>query len=176
MFLVSNSSDTVHANNNNLQDEFRSKTPSWRSQNISNKQFDNIPSINTSSKFFVDNDDTEEEEHEEDEEEEEEEDCYSTTWSFSSFEEEEVEEISNRNEQGLQFVNKMDDHNNPIYTTATATVKKPISLLTQMLNGSTPPPPPATAIATLQTEKKPLLKRCQSKYQSLSSWFATSTN
>lgn len=102
---------------------------------------------------------------EDDDEEEEMEEDYSTTWSFSSFDEE--DELSTENE-GMHFVKKMDDYDNPIYTTTIAS-KKPISLLTQMLNGGDTAQQMPTHI-----EKKPLLKRCQSKYQSLSSWFATS--
>ncbi|KAL9541925.1 hypothetical protein MBANPS3_008867 [Mucor bainieri] len=165
LWKLSNSS-AAQANNttSNLPDTFNSK------QSKLNGQPKDIPSANVCSKFYVDTDDTEQED-DTDEREEVEEDCYSTTWSFSSFEED--DDLEEEAEQELHFVKKTDDHNNPVYTTTTSTVKKPISLLTQMLNGSTPPPPPSQQSQLI--DKKPLLKRCQSKYQSLSSWFATST-
>lgn len=155
--LVSNPS-AAQANNNmsNLQDKFRLE------QSKPSKQVDDIPY----SKFYVDMDDVDEEG------EELEEDCYSTTWSFSSLEED--DDIEDETKQELHFVKKMDDQNNLVYTTTTSTVKKPISLLTQMLNGSTPPSSFPSQQSQL-IDRKPLLKRCQSKYQSLSSWFATAT-
>ncbi|CAO3655462.1 unnamed protein product [Mucor fragilis] len=157
--LVSNSSADAQANNDTSN--FIVK------QSILKEQLKDIPSTNACSKFYVDTDDTEQEV--DDESEEVEEDCYSATWSFSSVDED--DDTEEETEQELHFVKKMGDHNNPVYTAATATVKKPISLLTQMLNGSTSPPLQQSQLI----DKKPLLKRCQSKYQSLSSWFATSS-
>ncbi|KAK4513993.1 uncharacterized protein ATC70_006000 [Mucor velutinosus] len=167
LWNFSNSS-AAQANNDtsNLQDMFNSK------QSKFNEQLKDIPSTNACSKFYVHTDDTEQEDGD-DEREEVEEDCYSTTWSFSSLEED--DDMEEETEQELHFVKKMDDHNNPVYTTTASTVKKPISLLTQMLNSSTAPPPPMPSQHSQLIDKKPLLKRCQSKYQSLSSWFATST-
>ncbi|GAN09331.1 hypothetical protein MAM1_0260c08857 [Mucor ambiguus] len=166
--LSNSSAAAAQANNDtsNLQDIFNLK------QSNLNEQLEDIPSANSCSKFYVATDDTEHEDNEDDDEREDvEEDCYSTTWSFSSFEED--DDMEDETEQELHFVKKIDDHNNPVYATTTSTVKKPISLLTQMLNGSTPTPPMPSQQSQL-IDKKPLLKRCQSKYQSLSSWFATS--
>lgn len=167
LWKLSNSSAAAQANNDtsNLQDISNLKQPKL------NDQSKDIPSTNACSKFYVDTDDIEQEDSD-DENEEVEEDCYSTTWSFSSLEED--EDMEEEIEQELHFVKKMDDHNNPVYTTTTSTLKKPISLLTQMLNGSTPSPPAMPSQQPQLIDKKPLLKRCQSKYQSLSSWFATS--
>ncbi|KAL7309728.1 hypothetical protein PS15m_010575 [Mucor circinelloides] len=161
LWKLSNPS-AAQANNkmSNLQDKFRLE------QSKPSKQVDDIPY----SKFYVDMDDTEDDVDEEGEELEE--DCYSTTWSFSSLEED--DDIEDETKQELHFVKKMDDQNNLVYTTTTSTVKKPISLLTQMLNGSTPPSSFPSQQSQL-IDRKPLLKRCQSKYQSLSSWFATAT-
>ncbi|KAI8642963.1 hypothetical protein BD408DRAFT_482354 [Parasitella parasitica] len=165
--LVASCKPVAQTHNVNLQDKFSLEDAAWKSRRRRQAEPTKLLDLGTSSadtgvKFYVDTSDTDQDSEEKEMEEE---DSYSATWSYSSFEEE--DELSSQIEQELDFVKEMDNHNNPIYTTAAATVKKPISLLTQMLNTSTSPQTPR------QTEKKPLLRRCQSKYQNLSSWFGT---
>lgn len=107
-----------------------------------------------------------------DEDDDDDDDCYSISSSVSSCSEEEWFSQQKIEDDDLVFQKKRDHDDHLYFTTATATAttsKQPISLLTQMLQNSQ-----QQQVSQVQP-KTELLKRCQSRYQGLDEWFATSS-
>jgi hypothetical protein len=155
--VVSNSS-VNHAlvSTRHLQDKFRLENLSWRlwhrhqQKKVTFQQNTQVTPTSSNNKFFMTMDDDED-------------DCYSTSSTVSSCSEDEWFS-QQKMEDDLVFEKKR-DHDNHLYFT---TNKQPISLLTQMLQNN-------QQEQKVQPKKQQLLKRCQSRYQSLDEWFTTSS-